>query len=214
MDDSTPVRDLLNNVASKIGKKPSDVDKFVTKMEDNWIENAGAVRNLSDEQWKELAIPLGLVNHIKAALASNDAVKTTKEDVKMAEPEAQIDTSKAEPVMKLSKSEQMLPKFREHLKSLSKALDTDKKKHQESIKTLHKVLENVAINPHNEKFRMLPKGNKGVQEKILAHKDAVAFIELVGFKIGDEHVRLENMEMEVLTSALEAIMLHVAEQGG
>ena len=65
------------------------------------------------------------MNHIKAALASNDAVKLVKEDVKMAEPEAQIDTN---PV-KLSKSEQMLPKFREHLKSLSKALDADKKKH-------------------------------------------------------------------------------------
>lgn len=71
------------------------------------------------------------------------------------------------------KPEDLLPKFRSQLKNLAKSLGDDKKKHNDSVKTLHKVLENIALHPAEEKYRQLPKGNKGVQEKILAHTDAV-----------------------------------------
>ena len=60
-----------------------------------------------------------------------------------------------------------------------------KKQHQDSVKTLHKVIENIAVNPGEDKYTNLPKGNKGVQEKILAHREAVSFLERAGFDFSD-----------------------------
>ena len=177
MDDSTSVRDLMHHVATKIGKQPADVERFVKILEENWIENVGSVKQMADDQWKSLGIPVGLVNHIKAALVANAPVQpAASKDVPMAE--AQIDTGKAVPTAKINleeevKSDELLPKFRTHLKNLAKAAGDDKKKHNDCVKTLHKVLENIAVHPAEEKYRQLPKGNKGVQEKILAHTDAV-----------------------------------------
>jgi len=60
---------FLYHVATKINKKPSDVEKFVESLEGNWIENVGAMKQMDDSQWKELSIPMGLVNKIKENLA-------------------------------------------------------------------------------------------------------------------------------------------------
>ena len=58
--------------------------------------------------------------------------------------------------------------------------------HQESVKTLFKVLENLQLKPTDMKVRTLPKTNKAVQEKILAHDDACAFLQLVSFDFGGD----------------------------
>ena len=107
---------------------------------------------------------MGLVNHIKTALVAEQPAAGSK-DVPMAE--AQIDTGKAVPTAKIDlaeevKPDELLPKFRDILKSLAKSLDADKKKHNDCVRTLHKVLENIAVHPVDEKYRQLPKGNKGV----------------------------------------------------
>jgi len=36
-------------VAANIKKKPSDVDNYVKILEDNWIENVAAIKQLDDD---------------------------------------------------------------------------------------------------------------------------------------------------------------------
>ena len=77
MDDSTTSREFMVDMASKINKKPEDVEKFTVKFEESWIETVGDIKQLSEEQWKSLAMPMGLVNQIKKCL--ND----TSEDMQI-----------------------------------------------------------------------------------------------------------------------------------
>lgn len=63
--DETSARDFLIHVAAKINKKPADVEKFIEALESNWIENVAAIKQVDDDQWKSLGIPMGLVNQIK-----------------------------------------------------------------------------------------------------------------------------------------------------
>jgi len=44
-DDSTTAKDFLEKVvAAKINKKPQDLAKFVTILEENWLDNVGALK--------------------------------------------------------------------------------------------------------------------------------------------------------------------------
>lgn len=60
--DQTSARDFLIYVATKINKKPEDVQKFIDALESNWIEDVAALKQVDDDQWKTLGIPMGLVN--------------------------------------------------------------------------------------------------------------------------------------------------------
>lgn len=53
------------------------------------------------------------------------------------------------------------------------------------MKTMFKVIENLLASPDDEKVRRLPKTNKAVQAKILAHNAAVKFLETAGFDFSD-----------------------------
>ena len=68
INDETSARDFLLDVARQIGKKASDLEKIILTFEENWIENVGAIKQLDDDQWKELKVPMGLVNKIKISL--------------------------------------------------------------------------------------------------------------------------------------------------
>ena len=63
------------HVAAKIGRKPSEVDEYIANLEANWVETVGAALKISDEQWTNLGVPAGLVNHIKAAMSSEEPLK-------------------------------------------------------------------------------------------------------------------------------------------
>jgi hypothetical protein len=67
-DDAMSTRDFVVQVAQKIGKKASDLENIIKILEENWIENVAALKQLDDEQWKELKVPIGLVNQIKKNL--------------------------------------------------------------------------------------------------------------------------------------------------
>jgi len=54
------------------------------------------------------------------------------------------------------------------------------------VRTLYKVIENLNINPNDPKVRSLPKTNKSVQQKIMAHPFAVEFLVKVGFDVSNE----------------------------
>lgn len=49
-------------MAANMNKKPEDVEKFTTKFEESWIETVRDIKQLSEDQWKDLAMPMGLVN--------------------------------------------------------------------------------------------------------------------------------------------------------
>jgi len=54
---------------------------------------------------------------------------------------------------------------------------------------LLKVVENLKMKPTDTKVRSLPKSNKSVNDKILSHKYAIKFLELVGFDFsGNESI--------------------------
>jgi hypothetical protein len=78
-----------------------------------------------------------------------------------------------------------------------------------------KIVENLKMKPTDTKVRSLPKSNKSVNEKILAHKYAVKFLELVGFDFqGNEFILLQNYEESKIESALDSIYKHVESLGG
>ena len=43
-NDETTARDFVILVAQKIGKKASDLEKIILILEENWIENVGALK--------------------------------------------------------------------------------------------------------------------------------------------------------------------------
>lgn len=84
------------------------------------------------------------------------------------------------------------PKISQMMQDRLNALKTklydqgNKQGHQDTVKTLFKVLENLNLKPTDMKVRSLPKTNKSVQDKILAHDDACAFLQLVNFDFSGE----------------------------
>ena len=42
-------RDFIIKVAESINKKASDVEKIILILEENWIENVGALKELDDQ---------------------------------------------------------------------------------------------------------------------------------------------------------------------
>ena len=49
MEDTTSIADFMHHVALKIRKQPKDVAKYVTILEDNWIENVEGIKRVDDE---------------------------------------------------------------------------------------------------------------------------------------------------------------------
>ena len=56
-----------------------------------------------------------------------------------------------------------------------------KQQHQDCVKTLFKILENLILKKDDPKVRSLPKANKSVQSKVLAYPQAIQFMEVAGF---------------------------------
>ena len=64
------------------------------------------------------------------------------------------------------------------------------------------------------KVRTLPKTNKSVQEKILAHDDACAFLRLVNFDFSGEQINLKLYDDLIIQLGLDAINDHIVTLGG
>lgn len=59
-------RDFMLQVAGQIGKSPEEIEKFIAVLEENFLDTADSLREVSDEQWRtDLKFPVGLVNKIK-----------------------------------------------------------------------------------------------------------------------------------------------------
>ena len=81
---------------------------------------------------------------------------------------------------------------------------------------MFKIIDNLLQNPNEGKYRTLPKTNKAIQNKILAYKWIVKFLELVSFnfKSSDTNADLDNYSLPILNKALDSINEHVIALGG
>ena len=50
-------------------KRPADFQKYVDALEENFLDTAESLVDVTDEQWKQMGIPVGLVNKIRKRLA-------------------------------------------------------------------------------------------------------------------------------------------------
>lgn len=110
----------------------------------------------------------------------------------------------------------VVQKLAERLTALkSKVYDKgNKQAHQDTVKTLFKVLENLQLKPTDMKVRSLPKTNKSVQEKILSHDDACAFLQLINFDFTGEQINLTSYDGVLIQFGLDAINDHIVSLGG
>jgi len=81
---------------------------------------------------------------------------------------------------------------------------------------MFKIIDNLLQNPNEGKFRTLPKTNKAIQNKIMAFKWLVKFLELVSFNFSASYTNadLTNYSLPVLNKALDSINEHVVSMGG
>ena len=54
-----------------MGKKPTDFQKFIDELDNQMIESIDDLKAVSDDQWKDMKIPIALVNRIKKKLSDN-----------------------------------------------------------------------------------------------------------------------------------------------
>ena len=67
-------REFMLLIAGQIGKSAQEIEKFITILEENFIDTAEALRDITDEQWRnDLKFPVGLVNKIKKQLTQGDS---------------------------------------------------------------------------------------------------------------------------------------------
>jgi len=66
-------KDLLLLIAAEMGKKPGDFHKYVDELDNQMLESIDDLREVSDDQWKQMNFPLGLVNKIKRYLADQSS---------------------------------------------------------------------------------------------------------------------------------------------
>ena len=103
------------------------------------------------------------------------------------------------------------------LESMKEALFDQgfKAKHQDTVKTLFKVLENVVLKPEDPKVRSLPKSNKSVQQKILDVPTAVQFLQITGFNFNGDMITLdEPKNLVAINEGLDCINAHIVSLGG
>jgi hypothetical protein len=61
-------KDLLLTIANEMGKHQSTFQKYINELDSQMFENSEDLREVSDEQWKQMDFPLGLVNKIRQKL--------------------------------------------------------------------------------------------------------------------------------------------------
>jgi len=73
-------------------KKPSVFEKFIEILEGEFLDEAESLKEVTDEQWKSMSFPIGLVNKIKATFkeAPKPVLVIQKEEQKKPDEEKKI----------------------------------------------------------------------------------------------------------------------------
>ena len=71
MSDMTS-RDFILQIATEMNRTPEQMKKFINLLEDNMIDTVESLKELSDQDYKDMGFPIGLVNKMKKRLQSDD----------------------------------------------------------------------------------------------------------------------------------------------
>ena len=61
-------RDLILSISGEMNKTAEQMEKFIAVLEENFLDTEESLRDLSDQDYKDMGFPLGLVNKIKKRL--------------------------------------------------------------------------------------------------------------------------------------------------
>lgn len=164
------VRTLLANIAANMGKPASALDRFVRVLEDNWYDTTESLHSIEDSFWTENKFPARLVQTIKAELNRDSDMEDVHKPVAQAPPVS--DQPKlvlaSEPVVpdeemkEASGFEEYVLLGRSLLQSFFKETGFVKELILPTMKTLSKVVENLAKDPMEPKFRRINTTKKPV----------------------------------------------------
>jgi hypothetical protein len=59
-------RELLTKIAKEMKKNPSDFEKFADILASEFLDEAESLKDVTEEQWRQMRIPIGIVNKIRA----------------------------------------------------------------------------------------------------------------------------------------------------
>ena len=230
MADSGSSRDLILAIATEMNRTPEQMEKFIASLEGEMLDTVDSLRDLSDQDFKDLGFPIGLVKKIKqrlepAASSSAPAQAQPVQQVQMidtsggAQRQASVEEEKKEvDISPLSVTEKAMICLDNIQDSDIQAPTPEEKKAKVKgvIQTLFKVISNIITSPFEPKFRKLPKNAGTVREKILANPNAVNFLKLAGFRFDQpgDHIIINAYSKDELESCLTAIKIFVERLGG
>ncbi|CAD2103505.1 conserved Plasmodium protein, unknown function [Plasmodium vinckei lentum] len=86
MDNGNEVVKLLLRVGKKINKNYEQIKPFIKIIvEDNWLDSIESLKQIDDNEWQKLKLPLRLLDEIKRELAELRDVEETKNDKELNE---------------------------------------------------------------------------------------------------------------------------------
>ena len=65
MANSGSSRDLILAIATEMNRTPEQMEKFIASLEGEMLDTVDSLRDLSDQDFKDLGFPIGLVKKIK-----------------------------------------------------------------------------------------------------------------------------------------------------
>ena len=66
-------RDLILQIATEMNRTPEQMEKFINSLEENMLDTVESMKELSDQDYKDMGFPIGLVKKIKARLQGDEA---------------------------------------------------------------------------------------------------------------------------------------------
>ena len=199
---------LLLRIATQMNKSEADFQKFLQALDDNMIDTVEAMRDVTDDQWKnDLKFPVGLINKIKKEL------EQPQNDVEM------IDTSSKKPshTLPFKEMQWQISQVRDKCSDLLAQLVSEINDQQALFQTLtllYKIVSNILQNALDPKFRRIPRSSKSLQEKVLKYQNATMFLLIAGFKDTEEAFELEKLELERLQEASKSLEEFIRSNGG
>ena len=68
VDNSMATKDLILSIATEMNKTPEQMQKFISALEENMVDTVQDLRDLTDDDFKQMSFPIALVNRIKKRL--------------------------------------------------------------------------------------------------------------------------------------------------
>lgn len=145
------------------------MERFITTLEDNFLDTVDSMKDLTDENYKDMGFPIGLVNKIKKRLAGDAVPQAQPAQAQMISTTGgateNTEEEKRPEVAPLSVSEKAMICLDTLQTSDIRESDPveQKAKVKAVVSTLFKIISNILTSPFEPKFRKLPRGANSVQ---------------------------------------------------